>query len=186
MTIKKNILPNIAHNEVDLILISEWIGEESDLKKSTNVSMNEVEASEWPDGLISYSCFLSNDKQKVLHCAQWKSQHHHLHYVENYLPERLEKLKGKIAVKAEKSFGRFKMKESSLDETEFTPEYIYFSLNSNTSELKNNSENLSEYLLRNIDNGSLLNYVELKGVDDKILSTSETSIYSLFRSYVHI
>lgn len=57
MKLKKNILPNIADHEAGLILLSEWTGEEADLIKSMDISIDEVEESDWPDGLISYSCF---------------------------------------------------------------------------------------------------------------------------------
>lgn len=184
MTIRKNKLPNIAQKDADLILLSEWTGKESNLIKSMNLSMDEVESTEWPNGLISYSCFLSNEKNRVLHCVQWESQEHHLNYVENHLPERLETLKDEIKVEAEKSFGRFKVKESKTDKTDFDAEFVGIAIKGQTLALKNKPEHISEYVLQNIDNGNSMLYAELAELNGELLSNSDTTFYSLYRSYV--
>lgn len=78
------------------------------------------------------------------------------------------------------------MKKSRLDKSKFSPEYILLSLNNSNSELKKSADNFSEYLLENIDNRDVINYVELTGLDESDLSNNEANIYSLYRSYVCI
>lgn len=182
MNLEKNTYPNLNNKECKLILLSEWIGEEADLIKSTDAAMDEVETFEWPAGLISYSCLMSKDKQKVLHCVQWNSIEDHLNYVESQLPTRLQNLEGKIIVKSHHSFGRFRMKESKINKIERTPDYIFLSLINSPFELKDNGIICSENLLENIDNETYMKFVEFKSVDDNLLSLFGANIYSLLRS----
>lgn len=127
---------------------------------------------------------MSKDKNRVLHCVQWESQDDHLRYVENHLPERLEILKGGIVVESEKSSGRFKLKESRTDETNFTAEFVAIGFNSQTLALKSKPEHISEYLLTNIDNNNTILYAEFAELNGELLSKPEANIYSLYRSYV--
>lgn len=180
----KNIMPDMAQAEVGLILVSEWIGNELDLIHAMDLSMDDVESSEWPKGLVSYSCFFSLDRCRVLHYVQWVNQVFHLQYVQNHLAHRLRKMEGKINIKEEKSHGRFTVTISKIVNDRREPKKILIGKSDKTMTTEIKSRLVSEHEHTNLDTGSSMIIFELGGLDDIQLSDLQSESYSLYRSYV--
>src|SRR3546814_2396508 len=111
MELRKNNYPVVSVPAVGLVLISEWEAGPEDLIDSLDRSMDLVEHEPWPQGLISYSCFLSDNGRRALHYVQWKDERSHLDCVTEQLLERLRKLEAHIRVKEEYYYRRFRTVE---------------------------------------------------------------------------
>ncbi len=116
---KKNILPEINLRGVGLILISEWLvnGSEEQVKVA-DAALKVWEQFQYPEGLLSYSCYLSVDGKYIAYYWQWKdevSQQQFLHLLKH-------KKKINETLQMERQMvGKFRLCRSAVSDTSAVP-----------------------------------------------------------------
>ena len=74
MTASRDSLPAITRPDSDIVLISEWIVDTPERQRATAETAINAWEHDWPEGLLSHSCFVGIEDTTVLHYSQWTSE----------------------------------------------------------------------------------------------------------------
>jgi hypothetical protein len=99
LTFRKDLLPDPARPDAHLVLFSEWyVASSEQQRKVVDAAMQVWEHFSWPEGLLSYSCFLGTDGQSILHYSQWTGPDAHQRFVQHDPPGRFKSIEQVTAI----------------------------------------------------------------------------------------
>jgi quinol monooxygenase YgiN len=117
----KDTLPNITRPDARFVLISQWQVAGSQLqRKAVDAAMQVWERFAWPEGLLSYACYLGTDNQTILHYSQWSHEEAHRQFLRNDPPERLRLITEAVPI-ARTGIDAFRLYRSIVADTPAKP-----------------------------------------------------------------
>lgn len=116
---RKNILPEVNLPGVGLILISEWLvnGSEEQVRVADAV-LKVWEQFQYPECLLSYSCYLSLDGIYIAYYWQWKDEESQQRFL--HLLKRKKKINETLQIEGE-MVGKFRLCRRAVSDTSAVP-----------------------------------------------------------------
>lgn len=83
-------LPDIARSDAGIIYISEWkMDTPMQQQAAADVNMVAWEKTQWPEGLLSHSCFISSSDNTLLHYSQWTGEEAYIRFFQTSRDSRV-------------------------------------------------------------------------------------------------
>lgn len=174
----KEAYPDIINPKAGMALITEWeVENRSDQRRVAEASLQNMELSSPPEGLLSYYTYLGTDGHSILHYSHWRDEQDHLRFVEQGLPQRLEELFKQVEIRSRQLLGKYRLYrtvtgdsgstpgcvviiQEEFESPEITPEWIDTVIAALESEEQPPMGGLSAYFHISLDGKSMLNYAE--------------------------